>query len=217
MTIKILPNRNRIKFVRFIRQSDCSLPEKEVQVIVRRRLFRDTTEGVDDLLSVRARRASLCSFPDRVGQPNQRPSLHPFILFRIDSISPVGRKPSQDRESNEDRRGRGYSRVRRYKWRFMLAELTRRNLAGGGREGGKRDEIEVDQGWGSRTCRGKRQWPSLKDLGSIIFRLASFQAILVVIADTRRVRLASTNLLSFSGDYILPLDRTSYTSRGEER
>ena len=46
----------------------------------------------------------------------------------------------------------------------------------------------------------------MKDLGSIIFRLASFEAILVVIADTRRVQLASTNLLSFSRDYILPLD-----------
>lgn len=56
----------------------------------------------------------------------------------------------------------------------------------------------------------------MKDLGSIIFRLASFEPILLVIADTRRVQLASTNLLSFSGDYILPLDRTSYTtSRGE--
>ena len=74
------------------------------------------------------------------------------------------------------------------------------------REREKKYEIEVDQGWGSRTYRGKRQWPSLKDLGSIIFRLASFEAILVVIADTRRVQLASTNLLSFSRDYILPLD-----------
>ena len=86
----------------------------------------------------------------------------------------------------------------------------------GEREGEGRKKIEVDQGWGSRRYRGKRQWPSLKDLGSIIFRLASFEPILLVIADTRRVQLASTNLLSFSGDYILPLDRTSYTtSRGE--
>lgn len=46
------------------------------------------------------------SSPDRVGQPNQRANLHPFILFRIDSISLAGRKPAsppRDRKSNEDR------------------------------------------------------------------------------------------------------------------
>ena len=119
------------------------------------RLFRErieTTEGVDHLLSSRTRRASFVPSRslDRVGQPNQRPSLYPFILFRIDSISPVGRKPSRSVPKIENRtrirvRDRRYSRIRRYKWRFMLAELTRRNLVRGRERGEKRSRsIKVE-------------------------------------------------------------------------
>ena len=84
--------------------------KKKKKKIGRTRLFRErieTTEGVDDLLSSPREREEPpfvpCPWPRSSWSTESKTEpLYPFILFRIDSISPVGRKPSRDRESNED-------------------------------------------------------------------------------------------------------------------